>query len=124
MRRLRTALPIVAITCAASCHVSAKGEGVGLWMEGVVSNVDVRDGRAEFVLTGRFWLEQYRAGQRSTVELDGRRGIPVSATQAEPFFAMTKDWRGGAIRGEGALVDLLKTAARGKRTVRLELASG
>jgi len=73
------------------------------------------------VLTGRFWLEQYRGNVRSVVEVDGRRGIPVTVVQAEPFFAMTTNWGGGAIRAHGALLPILETAAERKRTVKLEL---
>jgi hypothetical protein len=107
--------------CVVPCPTSAKGEGVGLWMEGTVSNLDVTDDRIHFVLTGRFWFEQYRGTRRSSVEVDGRRGLPVTLTQAQPFFAMSPDWRAGAIREEGSLSALVRAAARGNRVMRFEL---
>ena len=99
----------------------AKGEGVGLWMEGTVSSVDVEGQGIHLTLSGRFWLEQYRGNRRSRVEVDGRRGLAVTVTQATPFFAMTSDWRGGAIRDPGALVAILRSAAQQGRLVRFEL---
>ena len=99
----------------------AKGEGVGLWMEGTISNVRVAGEKVHLVLTGRFWFEQFHGPARSIVEVDGRRGIPVTVAQARPFFAMTSDWKGGAIREKEVLPAILKAAARLKRTVKLEL---
>jgi hypothetical protein len=104
------------------CLTSAKGEGVGLWMEGTVSNLHVVDDQIHFfVLTGRFWFEQYRGTKRSSIEVDGRRGLSVTLTQAQPFFAMSTDWRAGAIRKEGSLSALMKAAAQSNRVMRFEL---
>lgn len=101
--------------------IHAKGDGVGLWMEGTVSNVDVEGQDIHLMLSGRFWLEQYRGNSRSSVEVDGRRGLAVTVTQAAPFFATTSDWRGGAIRDPGALLAILRVAAQQRRLVRFEL---
>jgi len=103
------------------CPASAKGEGVGLWMEGTVSNLHVADDQIHFMLTGRFWFEQYRGAKRSSVEVDGRRGLSVTVTQAQPFFAKHTDWRAGAIREEGSLSTLVKAAARTNRVMRFQL---
>src|SRR5207237_9894407 len=83
--------------------VFAKGEGIGLWMEGQISEVRAEGRDIRFVLTGRFWLDQYRGQEPAVVEVrDLRTGgaatIPAVLTQGRPFFAMTEDWRGGAIR--------------------------
>ena len=103
------------------CPTLAKGEGGGLWMEGPVSNLQVVGDQIHFVLTGKFWFEQYHGAKRSSVEVDGRRGLSVTVTQAQPFFAMTTDWRAGAIREEGSLSTLIKAAAQNDRVMRFEL---
>lgn len=121
MRSVTSLLAVVLGGALLAGHVHAKGEGVGLWMEGTVANVRAEGKRTHLVLTGRFWLEQYRGNVRSVVEVDGRRGIPVTVVQAEPFFAMTTNWGGGSIRAQGALLPILETAAERKRTVKLEL---
>ncbi len=102
---------------------NAKGAAVALWMEGSVAGVESDGQGIRLVLTGRFWLEQNRQGQRSVVEVDAERGMKVTLVQASPFFAMTADWRGGTIReSRGALLEILRVAARDGRIVRLELA--
>src|SRR5437660_1635888 len=107
--------------------VFAKGEGIGLWMEGQISEVRAEGRDIRFVLTGRFWLDQYRGQEPAVVEVrDLRTGgaatIPAVLTQGRPFFAMTEDWRGGAIRKSGALLEILQAAARTGKTVKFELA--
>jgi hypothetical protein len=102
--------------------VYAKGDGVGLWMEGTVSNVNADGEDIHLTLSGRFWFEQYRGNSRSSVEVDGRRGLPLTVTQAAPFFAMTTSWRGGAIRDPGTLLAVLRVAAQRGQLVRFELA--
>jgi hypothetical protein len=99
----------------------AKGNGVGLWMEGTVSHVQADGDRLHFLLTGSFRFEQYRGTARSVVEVDGRRGLLVTVRQADPFFAMTSDWRGGAIRQHGALLRILESATKGRGVVKFEL---
>lgn len=121
MRCLRAVILIVAVGCAPVGSAWAKGEGVGLWMEGTVSDISANGGEAKFLLSGRFWLEQHRDGKRSTIEIDGAHGVRVAVTQADPFFAMSKDWGAGSIRGEGKLIALLKAAAQGARIVKFEL---
>ena len=117
------AAALVAIALLPDAAV-AKGEGVGLWMEGKVSDVE-KDGEAVHLLvTGRFWLDQYRGRERHALEVTGPQGqpatIPATLTQARPFFAMATDWRAGAIREEGALAAMVEEAARREWTVRFE----
>ncbi len=119
MRKMALAA-VAAATLLLPTPVLAKGEGVGLWMEGTVSNVEGNGKNIRLVLTGRFWLEQYRDRERSVVELDGRHGLPATVTQATPFFAMTADWGGGAVRGPGTLLAILRAAAQHGRIVRFE----
>ncbi len=119
MRKMALAA-VVAATLLLPIPVLAKGEGVGLWMEGTVSNVEDDGKNIRLVLTGRFWFEQYRARERSVVELDSRHGLPATITQATPFFAMTADWGGGAIREPGTLLKILRAAAQHGRSVRFE----
>ncbi len=99
----------------------AKGEGVALRMEGSVSNLEIQGEKLRFVLTGRFSFKQWRGQTESSVDVDGRRGIPVTVVQANPFFAMTEDGHGAAIREKGALAGILQAAAEHKRVVRFQL---
>ena len=102
---------------------AAKGEGVGLWMDGTVSQVREVRGELRFVVKGRFSFTQFRGTQGALVEVDGTEGISVRARQANPFFAMTTDWGGGSIREDPrALGALLKSAERSSRAVKFELA--
>ena len=116
----------VAIAALDAAPVQAKGDGVGLWMEGQVSEVRAEGPNIRLVLTGRFWFEQHRSEQPSVVEVSDRRGgpatIPAALTQGKPFYAMTENWGGGAIRKSGALLEILQAAAGTGRVVRFELA--
>jgi hypothetical protein len=123
MRVLRSAAFVVAALLA-TC-VFAKGEGVGLWMEGKVSEVRAEGTNIHLVVTGRFWFEQYRGQQRSVVEVKNLRGgaavIPATIRQGKPFFAMVEGWGGGAIRQPGALLEILRTASGSERSVKFQL---
>ncbi|MBM3883233.1 MAG: hypothetical protein FJ387_26565 [Verrucomicrobia bacterium] len=100
-----------------------KGGGVGFWMEGTLTNITVTGDRIQFQLTGRFWMEQFPDGRppRQLIEVDCKRGVSATVSQAEPFFAMTSDWHGGAIRQKGALLKILKAAAEHGRVVRFQM---
>ena len=101
----------------------AKGDGVGLWMEGTGSNVRAEGEGIHLRLVGRFWFEQYRGRtERSVVEVDGGRGLSATVSQGQPFFAMSRDWHAGAIREKGRLFSILEVAAQRGRVVRFELA--
>ena len=123
MRFLFPALLLAAALLPAS--VWAKGEGVGLWMEGQVSEVRADGSIIHLVVTGRFWLDQYRGEQASVVEVRDLRGGParIRATirQAKPFFAMVKGWGGGALRPSGTLLEILQAASGTDRLVKFEL---
>ncbi len=107
--------------------VLAKGDGVGLWMEGQVSEVRSEGQNIRLVVTGRFWFEQHRGSQPSVVEVRDLRGgpatIPAVLTQGRPFFAMVENWKGGAIRKSGALLAILQAASGTGQVVKLELAN-
>jgi hypothetical protein len=107
--------------------VLAKGEGVGLWMEGQVSEVRSEGQNIRLVVTGRFWFEQHRGAQPSVIEVRDLRGgpasIPAVLTQGRPFFAMVENWKGGAIRKSGALLAILQAASGTGQVVKLELAN-
>ena len=125
MRRLRSAVFAVAALLPAAAF--AKGEGVGLWMQGQVSEVRTEEQGIRLVVTGRFWFEQYRGAQASVVEVRHLRGgpatIPATLTQGRPFFAMVENWKGGAIHKSGALLAILQAAAGTGQVVKLELAN-
>jgi|SRR5690349_4578883 len=125
MRSLFTA----AVTAAALMPgiVAAKGEAIGLWMEGQVSEVRAEGRDIRLVLTGHFWFDQHSGQEPAVVVVhDPRTGgaasIPVVLTQGRPFYAMTENWRGGALRKSGALLEILQAAAATGKSVRFELA--
>ena len=125
MKKSRILLLVLLVVSSVVVATSAfaKGGGVGFWMEGTITNVTVAGDRIQFELTGRFWLEQFPDGRppRQMIEVDCKRGISATVSQAEPFFAMTSDWRGGAIRQKGELLKILKTAAQRGRVVKFEM---
>ncbi len=120
---MRTIAPVILllVSLLLAAAVQAKGDGVGLRMEGTVSNLEVQGDKLHFILTGRFSFKQWRGQTESSVDVDGSRGIPVMVVQAKPFYAMTEDGRGAAIRGKGALAGILQAAAEHKRVVRFQL---
>jgi hypothetical protein len=117
-RLLPVLLAAIALLPAA---VQAKGEGLGLWMEGQISEVRADGQNIRLILTGRFWLQQYRGTEPSVVEVSNRP-IPATLTQGRPFYAMTESWGGGSIRKSGALLSILQGAAISGKPVKLELA--
>ena len=125
MRRLLSAAMLAAVLLPGP--VLAKGEGVGMWLEGQVSQVQAEGRSIRLVVTGRFWFEQYRGAEASIVEVRNLRGgpasIPAALTQGRPFFAMTERWKGGALRQSGALLGILQSAAGTGQVVKLELAN-
>ena len=107
--------------------VAAKGEAIGLWIEGRVSEVRAEGRDIRLLVTGRFWFEQHGEQEPAIVEVrDARTGgaasIPAVLAQGRPFYAMTENWRGGAVRKSGALLEILQAAAASGKTVKLELA--
>src|SRR5882672_9494314 len=102
MRKLISiALWLASLTLATTAF--AKGDGVGLRMEGTVSNLEVQGEKLKFVLTGHFYFKQWRDHKESSVDVDGSKGIQVTVVQWKPFYAMTENGRGAAIRAKGAL---------------------
>ena len=125
MRRLFLA----ALTAAALVPgiAAAKGEAIGLWMEGQVSEVRAEGRDIRLVLTGHFWFDQHGAQEPAVVVVQdprtgGAANIPVVLTQGRPFYAMSENWRGGALRKSGALLEILQAAAATGKSVRFELA--
>src|SRR5262245_8433121 len=84
--------------------------GVDFQMEGTVTNVVAMDGRIQFRLNGHLRLAQFPPDnpKRVFIEVHGKDAISATVTQAKPFFAMTTDWRAGALRKEGELLKILK----------------
>lgn len=117
-RLLPVLLAAIALLPAA---VQAKGEGLGLWMEGQISEARADGQNIRLTLTGRFWFQQYRGTEPSVVEVSNRP-IPATLTQGRPFYAMTESWGGGSIRKSGALLSILQAAAVSGKSVKLELA--
>ena len=118
-------LATIALAALGSSCAFAKGDGVGLWMEGRVSQVRAEGRNIHLVVTGRFWFEQYRGQEASVVEVKDLRGgaatIPATIIQGKPFFAMVEGWRGGAIRQPGALLEIVQAASGSERVVKFEI---
>lgn len=88
---------------------------MGLWMEGQVSEVRAEGRNIHLTVTGRFLFTQVRGQEASTIEVLDLRGgtatIPATLIQGNPFFAMVGNWRGGAIRQPGALLEIVRAAS-------------
>lgn len=120
MRKM-TSIVILLAGLSLPATVLAKGDGVALRMEGTVSKLEFKGDKAHFILTGRFFFKQWRDQTESSVDVDGSRGISVTVVQWEPFYAMTEDGHGAAIREKGALAAILRAAAENKRVVKFQL---
>ena len=118
---MRTIVLAGLLLFAGACF--GKGDGVALRMEGTVSELEVQGDALKFVLTGSFSFKQWRGPDQreSSVEVDGSRGISVTAVQWKPFFAMTEDRHGAAIQERGALARILRAAAESGRVVKFEV---
>ena len=116
------ALLVSAIVVAAPSSVSAKGEGVGVYLQGLVSNVRSTGSGVTFNLSGVVELVQYRGGEESVILIKGTVPVPVTSRQGDFCFVLIDDWswNPGPCRG-GQLVDALERAARERRAIRLEL---
>lgn len=88
----------------------AKGDGVGFSMEGTVTNISVSGEQIHFTFTGTFRIDQYHRMQHSTVTIDCTHGVSATVLQGNPFFAMSSNWRAGALRPAGELLNILQTA--------------
>ncbi len=105
-------LPVVAL---------AKGDGVGFSMEGTVTNISASGESIRFTFTGTFRISQFHGLQNSVVAIDCKRGVSATASQGDPFFAMSSDGRAGALRPAGELLKILKAAVEHNRVVKFEL---
>ena len=115
---------LVVITFLLTNAALGKGNGIGFWLEGKVRDVNVNDQHMHFSMEGRFWMTQYREGSSQLpdrIEVPSSESISATVTQWKEFFAMTTDWGGGALRGDGELLKLLSTASEKGSVIRLEL---
>ena len=78
--RLAAGLVLPAVGCLWPLAASAKGGGVGFWMEGTVTNVTVSDERIHCQLAGQLCLVQYPGGStnRQRIAVDCPRGVSVT----------------------------------------------
>ncbi|HTO50460.1 MAG TPA: hypothetical protein VML91_22690 [Burkholderiales bacterium] len=118
-----SALLASSVIVAAPSPVLAKGEGVGVYLQGLVSNVRSTETGVTFKLSGVVELVQYRGQERSVIRVTGAAPVPVTAKQSDFCFVMIDDssWNPGPCR-EGQLIGSLERAAREHRAIRLELA--
>src|SRR6185436_3014336 len=78
--QVRFLLALVAAAMLCPGGAAAKGEGVGVWMEGRVSEVRAEGSSIRLALDGRLWLQQYRGAEPSEVEV---RDTAIPATLAQ-----------------------------------------
>lgn len=118
-----SALLVSTLIVTAPSSVSAKGEGVGVYLQGLVSNVRSTAAGVTFKLTGVVELVQYRGQEKSVILVKGAAPVPVASRQSDFCFVMIDDssWNPGPCR-EGQLAGALERAARERRAIRLELA--
>jgi hypothetical protein len=118
-----SALLVSTLIVTAPSPVSAKGEGVGVYLQGLVSSVRSTAAGVTFKLTGVVELVQYRGQEKSVILVKGTAPVPVASRQSDFCFVMIDDssWHPGPCR-EGQLAGALERAARERRAIRLELA--
>jgi hypothetical protein len=124
-KRSRTTFSVltVALLALSTCTAFAKGEGVGYWLEGKVTGVHINGNKVDLVIAGTLTLDQYSAGPetRQAIRYECARGFSATLGQWKPFFAMTSNWRGGGIRGEGELGRLAQAALEQGSVIKIEL---
>ena len=100
----------------------AKGEHVGIWMQGTITELKTNGDKIHFRLSGKLWLVQYRTGEKPAhVEVKTAKPASVTISQNKLFFAMSADGRGGAVRKKGALLKIIKAAIQHKRSIKFQL---
>jgi hypothetical protein len=116
-------LASIALLTGMNLPAFAKGGGVGYWLEGKVTSVRLVDTHVELVIRGRLTLDQYSGAPstRQSIHYECERGISASLSQWEAFFAMSVDWRGGALRGAGGLDRLVQSALKRGNVIKMEL---
>ena len=119
----RSALTTLALLALSTSMAFAKGGGVGYWLEGKVTSVRLSGGHVDLVIAGQLTLDQYSGGSttRQVIRYECARGISATLGQWKAFYAMASDWRGGGIRGEGALGRLTQTALERGSVIKIEL---
>ncbi len=125
MKKYLTSLTwlFVLICCLLPSKLTAKGGGLGFWMEGTVTEVQATGDQLHFILKGRFWFTQYEDGALTPkrIEVDCQKGASVAVHQNDPFFAFTPDWKAGAIQEPGGLLRILNAAVGPGRIIKFEL---
>jgi len=106
----------------APAFVFAKGEGVGVYLEGLVSDVRADGPKIHFRLSGTVDLIQYRGRQESLIRIQGDRPVEATTRQDDFCFVMIDDasWHPGPCQ-KGQILATLKRAAAERVPLRLEL---
>jgi hypothetical protein len=118
---------VIALGLLLPAVAQAKGDGLAFGMEGRVANVSIStNGESiHFTFKGVFRIDQYhdteQATQHSSVEIDCKGGVSATVSQGDPFYSMTPDGRGGALRPKGQLLKILNAAVQHNRVVKFEL---
>jgi hypothetical protein len=120
--RMRLDWLVVIVLLLAPTSVFAKGEGVGVYLEGLVSDVRAEGRSISFRLSGSLDLTQFRRGEQSVIRIQGRTPVEVTTRQGDFCFVLIDDWswHPGPCRA-GQLREALERAAREHLGLRLEL---
>ena len=104
---------------------STKGGGVGFVLEGTVSNVARGNDFAQVIVKGKLRLIEYPNGKppASIIEFICPEGMAATLIEWRAFYAMSADWRGGALRQPGNLFEILAAAEKRGNVVKFELVS-
>ena len=113
---------IVIAFLLAPTSVFAKGEGIGVYLEGLVSEVRADERSVSFRFSGSLELTQFRQGEQSVIRIQSRTPVEVTTKQGDFCFVLIDDWswNPGPCRA-GQLRTALERAAREHLGMRLEL---
>ena len=119
----RSVVTTLALLALSTSLALAKGGGVGYWLEGKVTSVRLAGDRVEMVIIGQLTLDQFSGGPatRQAIRYECPHGISATLGQWKSFYAMTSNWRGGGIRGEGELGRLAQISLDRGSVIKLEL---
>src|SRR5215469_14955327 len=90
----------------------AKGDGVGFWMDGTLTNFSMSGTNCHFTFAGTFKITQWHGVSHTTIEIECTNGFPATVSQNWFFVAMHPTLNAAAVRNDpNALSGILKLAA-------------
>ena len=117
----RSWLILIAVLLTSSL-VFAKGDGVGVYLDGAVSNVQADGREIRFRLNGTLELKQFHRGRQSVIRIQSADAVTVKTKQVDFCFVLIDDWSWNPGPCQpGQLLKALERASREHVQVRLEL---